>query len=128
MTLPDIGGPSSRVVPVLLSAAAFSLKLSALPLVVCSLLFYFRWATPRRRLAGLFGLSAFFVVPTILANLTASGCPLFPSSFLCTRISARIRCDTSGLPRSRGLRPVGTPPRDAHTADPSCGRVRWTDH
>jgi hypothetical protein len=119
-----IGTPLSRAVPLVLSAAAFSLKLSALPLVVCALLFYLRGAKSRWQFGGLLGLSALFAVPTILADLTSSGCPLFPSSLLCTHlpwsVGSAAAAQTEGIGRDF-LRWAGAAP-------PGANSVNWVVH
>jgi hypothetical protein len=73
----------NRVLPVILSAGAVAIKLSALPLLIVTSIFW---------LAGKKSLSEFFTVTlticaillsTVLASIVTSGCVIYPASFSC---------------------------------------------
>jgi hypothetical protein len=72
------------IVPFLLAAGAVTIKLSALPLFGIAALFYaienrFRW---RQLLVGGV-LSVFLFLPMLSVGIKTSGCPLYPTTFLC---------------------------------------------
>jgi hypothetical protein len=73
-----------ELIPLILAAGAVTMKLTALPLLLIAGLFYLL-AKPfkaKRLLVGgvvLVGL----LLPMLLFSITTSGCPLYPSAFLC---------------------------------------------
>ena len=74
----------SRLIPLILSAAAITIKLTSLGLFVVAFVFYvwrrtFFW---QRILWGIF-LSLLLVTPMIIAGIITSGCPILPSRFMC---------------------------------------------
>ncbi len=73
-----------QAIPLMLSAGAFSMKLSAAPLLVVAVLFYARHAFRGFQLLAGFAVGALAVFPTLLGGFFISGCPLFPSPVLCT--------------------------------------------
>lgn len=76
----------AEAVPAMLAAGAISLKLSTAPLLVVAVVFYLWAYRPGLQLLTLGGVSGLLVLPSVLASLLTSGCPLFPSPFLCTEL------------------------------------------
>ncbi len=78
--------------PLVLAIGAFSIKLSALPVVVVLALFYLKTysTTWRTVLQGILviGLG---LIPTLWAGLIASGCPLYPSRLGCLPVAWQVR-------------------------------------
>ncbi len=73
---------------VILAAGAVSIKLSAAPLLFIAIIYYCFYSRDisLKNLVTVFSISAVFLVPFILSSLITSGCPLYPSSFLCTSL------------------------------------------
>jgi hypothetical protein len=72
------------LVVLMLALCTISLKPSAAPIVVVAGVFYWfssslRWST--RLLSG--AIASVAAVPVVLANVTSSGCPLYPNSAFC---------------------------------------------
>ncbi|MEL6605508.1 MAG: hypothetical protein AAFP20_20045 [Cyanobacteria bacterium J06614_10] len=74
---------SADLIPVVLAAAAVSIKLTALPLLVVVVGFYvFRQLTILRVITG--GIfSVVLLLPFLWTQTLISGCPLYPSTFAC---------------------------------------------
>jgi hypothetical protein len=73
-----------EIIPLILSTGTLSIKLTALPLLAISLLFYvfYRKVDIRRLFVGVS--TIFLLLLSTLANgIITSGCPLYPSAFLC---------------------------------------------
>lgn len=73
-----------QIIPLILSACAVTIKLSAIPLLLVTSLFYF--FESRLSLQRLFlGCAIIFLLmlPMLGFGIIASGCPLYPSSFMC---------------------------------------------
>jgi hypothetical protein len=73
-----------RILPLTLAVGAFTMKLTALPLLVFSLLFFvwhrhWTWSHLSRGMVML----ALCLLPFVGASILTSGCPLFPSSAFC---------------------------------------------
>jgi hypothetical protein len=69
----------SRLVPLLLAAAAVTVKIVTLPLLAAALLYYAVAVRGRMRSAVMGGvLAAVVVLPLLAANATLTGCPLYP--------------------------------------------------
>jgi hypothetical protein len=90
---PEAAGDSSRkqdhgwVLPLLLALGTVSMKLSATPAVAIAALFFLfnsggKWNA--RIVSG--ALASLLAVPFLAANVASSGCPLYPSSFLCVAL------------------------------------------
>jgi hypothetical protein len=72
------------LIPLILSIGAVSIKLSALPLLAIGFLFYIfgkKFAIERVFLGVT--LIAILLLPNALFSITTSGCPLYPSKFMC---------------------------------------------
>jgi hypothetical protein len=72
------------LVVLMLALCTIALKPSAAPIVVVAAVFYWftsssRWST--RLFSG--AIASIVAVPVVLANLTSSGCPLYPNSAFC---------------------------------------------
>lgn len=86
--IPDNG--FSEGVPLILAAAAVTLKLSALPLLLVVWLYFFYrlkvvgWNWKRIGLA--ISLSAGILSPLCIAGVIVSGCPLYPASAFCLNL------------------------------------------
>jgi hypothetical protein len=109
---------ASPAVPAFLfAAAATGIKLSVLPLLVCTAL-----RLKRRPWIGA-AAGLFFVAPAIVANYVSSGCPFYPAESFCSTAEssvgpARARAvnlETRNWARSQGL------PLD----DPNLMRLDW---
>lgn len=75
--------------PLILSAGAMTIKFSALPLVLTSLLFYSlqsRFSFSLIRFLKGVAIAGLVLFPVVIANLTTSGCPLYPSPLLCLHL------------------------------------------
>jgi hypothetical protein len=74
----------SKTIPLILSAGAVTLKLTALPLLLISSLFYLvdKKLSIRRIFLGS-AIVALLLLPMFSYGIITSGCPLYPSSFLC---------------------------------------------
>jgi hypothetical protein len=74
---------SSLMVPIMLSAGAVDIKLTALPLLFITLLMLLA-SKPTLRQVGYIGVIIILLIsPVLLSGVITSGCPLYPSSFLC---------------------------------------------
>jgi hypothetical protein len=76
-----------ELIPVILSAGAIATKLIALPVLPISLLFYVglgQWSLKR----GLIGVATIIILllPLLAGGIITSGCPLYPSTFLCLNL------------------------------------------
>lgn len=72
------------IVPLLLAASAVTIKLSALPLLLITGLFYaFRTKFQIKPLLVGTGFASAMILPAILVGYQTSGCPLYPASLLC---------------------------------------------
>lgn len=77
----------SHAVPLLLAAGAVTIKLIAIPLFLTSVLFYVGWSKLNGRSLLLGGaIVALILAPMLLASITTSGCPLYPSSLFCLNL------------------------------------------
>lgn len=86
----------ARTIPLVLSAGAVTMKLFALPLLFISGLFYIfgRGLSVRRFLMG----SAIIILllsPMLIFGIITSGCPLYPSSFLCLDLPWSVTAQTA---------------------------------
>ncbi|MBD2122028.1 LIC_10190 family membrane protein [Trichocoleus sp. FACHB-262] len=81
-------GPKSilepELIPLILAAGAVTIKLTALPILLIASLFYLVAKRPsfKRLLMGGAVLGG-LLLPMLLFSLVTSGCPLYPSTFLC---------------------------------------------
>ena len=74
----------SRLIPLLLSISAVTIKLTALPIILITLPFYIfrRHLFWQRLIFGCF-FTAIGLIPFFSAGMIASGCPLAPTEFMC---------------------------------------------
>ncbi|AFY77123.1 hypothetical protein Ple7327_1770 [Pleurocapsa sp. PCC 7327] len=72
------------LIPLILSVGAVSIKLSAIPLLAIGFLFYVfgKKLAIKRVFVGVI-LVAIALLPNALFSITTSGCPLYPSQFMC---------------------------------------------
>ncbi|MEQ9482407.1 hypothetical protein [Coleofasciculus sp. F4-SAH-05] len=76
----------AKTIPLILSAGAVTIKLSALPLLPIGFLFYLMGNQLTIKIKRLLTGSAIVILllsPMVLYSLTTSGCPLYPSTFMC---------------------------------------------
>jgi len=74
----------ARVIPLILSAGAVTMKLTALPLLLISTLFYlFGPGSRGKRVAIASAIILLLMSPMLISSTITSGCPLYPSSLLC---------------------------------------------
>ncbi len=75
---------NAKIVPLILSAGAVTIKLIALPLLFISCLIYvFAQGFSARRVLMGSAVTALLLSPMFIFGIITSGCPLYPSSFLC---------------------------------------------
>lgn len=105
------------IVPLILACGAVSMKLSALPLLFITLLFYVASCRWRIHAIGLGLLIVFLLLlPGWMVGIMTAGCPLYPSSFFCLDVPWGLTLEQSqmDLERARGWGSwVGTPPEGA---------------
>jgi hypothetical protein len=79
--------PTTRLVPLMLALGAVTIKLTALPLLVVTSLFFLveRQFTLRRVVLG-GTIAILFFTPLALSGIITSGCPLFPSTAFCLNL------------------------------------------
>jgi len=76
----------AKTIPLILSAGAVTVKLSALPLLPIGFLFYLmgnQLELQIKRLLTGSAITLLILSPMVLYSLTTSGCPLYPSTFMC---------------------------------------------
>jgi hypothetical protein len=75
---------SGVILPLLLASGAFTVKLSAAPMVLIAGIFYWLNSSAKwiNRLAVAVG-AVLISIPTLLANVISSACPLYPNSLCC---------------------------------------------
>jgi hypothetical protein len=82
----ESGGKAAgaRLLPLLLAAGAVGVKLNALPLLVVACAYYV-WGggLSARRVLAAGAAVALLLLPTLAHRFVVSGCPLYPSKFLC---------------------------------------------
>ncbi len=76
-----------ELVPVFLAAGAFSIKLTALPLLAIAIGFYVFKQVSWRRIAIVSLLVIGLLSPFFATEIIVSGCPLYPSTFACSNLS-----------------------------------------
>jgi hypothetical protein len=75
-----------RLLPVALAAGAVGLKLTALPLLMFSALYYLirsGFGGIGRRVVGVGAIALLFLIPLMASSVVTSGCPLYPSAVMC---------------------------------------------
>ena len=73
-----------KIIPLLLSAGAVTMKVSALPLLFVSFFFYiFGKRLSVQRILFCSAISFLLILPMLIFGLITSGCPLYPSSLMC---------------------------------------------
>ncbi len=119
--------PNIAILPVILSAGAMTIKLSALPLALGSIVFYGFQSFPIKalRIAKGLAIAALIVMPLLLANLKSSGCPLYPSPLFCTTLPWSVgaeQADTMSALIQDWARWIGPIPENAEQVN---WLVRW---
>jgi hypothetical protein len=110
----------ATIIPLLLSIGAVAIKLTAIPLLITSGLFYIfssnlTWRSILGRICLVGGVVFLLLLPFLVAGTITSGCPLYPSTRLCF--------DLPWLPATEDLQSIaksthgwtswyGTPPAD----------------
>ncbi|MEB3292475.1 MAG: hypothetical protein VKJ24_04890 [Synechococcales bacterium] len=108
-----------RILPLTLAVGAFTIKLTALPLLAVSTMFFLwhrRWTWVH--LSRGFGVVTLCLAPLVGASLLMSGCPLFPSDLLCLDLPwslspqaiATSAKGTHSVAHWMGQAPAGFPP------------------
>jgi hypothetical protein len=90
----------TALVPFILSMSAATMKLSAVPLVIVSALFYLRYFFSGRSLLVLTVVGLVMIAPTIAMQIVFSGCPFFPTGAPCLGVPWRL--DPGEGPRIAG--------------------------
>jgi hypothetical protein len=75
----------ARTIPLVLSAGTVTLKLSALPLLGIGFLFYIfgNYQFRSQRILSAIAILTMFLLPMVSYGIVTSGCPLYPSTFMC---------------------------------------------
>jgi len=128
----DVTRFGPEAVPVLLSALAFALKPTVVPLLVVSLVFYALRRGVGGRLIVLCGLVAVLVLPVLATSLVTTGCPLFPSPILCSSLPWSVGSAAAAVDQSTPMPTGGTGSRTgreaspwARSRSPTCWSRRW---
>lgn len=79
----NISAFDARIIPLILSAGAVTIKLSALPILSIGLLYYICGQPRIQRLLWGSCIVAVILLPMLIFAITTSGCPLYPSTFMC---------------------------------------------
>lgn len=88
-------GTDSSLVPLILAAGTVTIKLTALPLLIIACGFYlFRNFRSLRRLIDGVAAVVLILTPFLLAQVFASGCPLFPSLAFCLNTPWSVPAET----------------------------------
>ncbi|MBW4517921.1 MAG: hypothetical protein KME11_22175 [Timaviella obliquedivisa GSE-PSE-MK23-08B] len=74
---------SSSTVPIILSAGAVAIKLTALPLLWVTFLLLLVSKPTFRQIGYIGTIVTLLILPALLSGVITSGCPLYPSSLLC---------------------------------------------
>jgi hypothetical protein len=81
---PSLTDSPARLIPLILSIGAVSVKLTSLPLLAVAIVFcVFRTGMNVKKLIVIASLTMVLISPLILANVKSTGCPLYPSTVLC---------------------------------------------
>lgn len=84
---PVVGSDQGPVLPLLLAAGALTVKLSAAPMVLIAGIFYWFNSSTKWVSRLVLAMSAMMIsIPMFVTNVIASGCPLYPNSFLCLNV------------------------------------------
>ncbi|MFM2431441.1 MAG: hypothetical protein RLZZ511_2654 [Cyanobacteriota bacterium] len=124
LTVPETAPKQAALLPLTLAAGAVGIKLTALPLLAVGLGFWLwqgqLWQGGRsgRNLLTGFALLVALLGPNLLASITMSGCPLYPSAALCldlpwsptTQAVAKIAAGTHNWVSWQGTPPPGMHP------------------
>jgi len=108
----------SRIIPLIIAVGAVTIKLTALPLLLVSSLFYIfsiRLAFRRVFMSG--AIISLLLLPMVSVSIMTSGCPLYPSSFLCLNLpwAVTIQKAQETAERTHGwFTWYGSPPTDAN--------------
>jgi hypothetical protein len=109
----------AKAVPLAIAAGAFTIKLTALPLLVVSSLFFIATRPfSLRRVAIGFGLVSAILLPYLTSSVISSGCPLYPSNVMCfdlpwsptAQAAKQIAANTHNWVSWYGTPPVGANP------------------
>ncbi|MGB3511110.1 MAG: hypothetical protein WBA93_18120 [Microcoleaceae cyanobacterium] len=85
----------ARIISLILSAGAVTIKLSALPILAIGLLYYICGKPWRiQRLVWGICIVAVILLPMLIFAITTSGCPLYPSTFMCFDVPWSITKET----------------------------------
>jgi hypothetical protein len=77
-------GMSDRIIPLILATGAFTIKLTALPLLVVSSLFFaFHPTVNLRKTVRGGAIVGLLLAPMLISGILTSGCPLYPAAVLC---------------------------------------------
>lgn len=95
---PDRFASDRQIVPLLLAIGAVSIKLTALPLLLLTgLWFVVRTGFDRQIIqrVGIVAAASLLLIPLLCSNLVASGCPLYPSTTFCFDLPWTVGTDRS---------------------------------
>lgn len=109
---------NTAIVPLLLGVGAVTFKLNGLPVLGVVLLYYITHhrLKPVLLLLGT-GLTLLLLAPMFIFGIVTSGCPLYPSSWMCVSVPWALSTQqaTNALSRINGWQDwFGTPPSDTN--------------
>ncbi|PSB56209.1 LIC_10190 family membrane protein [Chamaesiphon polymorphus] len=90
--------PARQLVPLVIAVGAVSIKLTTLPLLlVTGLWFIFRAGFNRNifQRMGIAAVVSLLLVPFLLSSIVTSGCPIYPSSAFCLNVPWAVGADRS---------------------------------
>ncbi|MBW4650317.1 MAG: hypothetical protein KME06_16760 [Kastovskya adunca ATA6-11-RM4] len=73
----------TKIIPLILSVGAVTIKLTALPILLISSLFYIWGKFSLKRILVGSTIIVLLLLPMFIFGIVSSGCPFFPASFLC---------------------------------------------
>ncbi|ELR97385.1 hypothetical protein [Gloeocapsa sp. PCC 73106] len=82
---------NNQIIPLILAIGTFSIKLTAIPLLLLALIFNIRKI---QRLFWVLALIFMLLLPNTLVSLKTSGCPLYPSQLLCLNLPWKVSSET----------------------------------
>ncbi|ESA32847.1 hypothetical protein N836_02200 [Leptolyngbya sp. Heron Island J] len=109
---------TDAMIPLVLGLGAVTFKLNGLPIVAIAALYYIahNWDKPTQLALGA-GVSLILLSPLLLFGIVTSGCPLYPSSWMCAAAPWALSSQQAAhaLARINGWQDwFGSPPSDAN--------------
>jgi hypothetical protein len=110
--------PARQLIPLVIAVGAVSIKLTTLPLLLVTGLWFIFRAGFNGKIIQRIGIAAvvsLLLVPFLLSSIVTSGCPIYPSSALCLDLPWAVGADRSTANSTHHwITWYGTPPADIH--------------